>query len=113
MTGLSGPRFCRAEIRSYLDSKRAPKGRTNKAQANGLGLQIVFGPSPVGAIYEATVQPLRRVGVGNQTAEELRAPLQGSAYRLILETQAVGLGFVSTPLWGLTHQLTNGNRQGW
>jgi len=76
MTGLRGPRFCRAEIRSYLDSKRAPKGRTNKAQANGRGLQIVFGPSPVGAIYEGTVQPLRRVGVGNETAEELREPLQ-------------------------------------
>jgi hypothetical protein len=110
MTGLRGHRSCRAEIGHYLDSKRAPKGRTNKAQANGLGLQIVFGPSTVGAIYEATVQPRRRVAIGNKTVEGLRAPFQGSAYRLILETQAVGLGFVSTPLWGLTYQLPNGNR---
>jgi len=109
MTGLGGHRFCRAEIRSYLDCKRAPKGRTNRAQANGLGLQIVFGPSPEGAIYEAAVQPLRRVGVGNETVEGLRAPLQGLAYCLIRKTQAVGLGSVSTPLWGLTHQLPNGN----
>ena len=90
MTGLRWLRFCRAEIRSCLDSKRAPKGRTNIAQANGLGLQIVFGPSPEGAIYDATVQPLRRVGIGKKTVEGLRAPLQGLAYRLILETQAGG-----------------------
>ena len=32
---------------------------------------------------------------------------RGLAYRLIVETQAVGLGYVSTPLWGLTHQLPN------
>ncbi len=64
-------------------------------------------------IYEATIHPLRRVVVGKEIAEGLSAPLQGLAYRLILKTQAVGLGYVSTPLWGLTHQLPNGNRQGW
>ena len=92
MTGLRGPRFSRAEIRSYLDSKRAPKGRTNKAQANGLGLQIVFRPSPEGAIYESDCAAPSGddSGIWKETAMGVSAPLQGLAYRLIFETRAVG-----------------------
>jgi len=102
MTGLAGPGFRCAVLGRCIDSKRAPKGRTNNAQAIGLGLQNVFGPSPEGAIYESTCRPLRGddSGIWEEIAVGVSAPLQGLAYCLILGTQGVALGFVSMPLWG-------------
>ena len=66
----------------------APKGRSTAAQANGLGSKsspLSFGASPEGAKHE------------------LVAPFQGwvcQGRRCHSMTQAVGLGFVSPPLWG-------------
>jgi hypothetical protein len=66
----------------------APKGRPTAAQANGLGSKsspLSFGASPEGAKHEFV------------------APFQGwvcQGRRCPSATQAAGLGFVSSPLWG-------------
>ena len=82
---------------------RAPKGRANKAQANGLGLE----PDPI-VLWEQALQ-----GRNNQAlaaAERIVAsaasrgssrPFRAGESRHRIFTQAVGLGFVRTPLWGL------------
>jgi len=75
----------------------APKGRSNKAQANGLGLGTphrTTASSPVRAKHSLLrlVAPVQR-----------SAPFQGFPL-MPLPTQAVGLGFVRAPLWGsITH----------
>ena len=51
--------------------------------------------------------------IGVNLAAGISAPLQGLAYNLIPETQAVGLGCDRAPLWGLKAPLPGENRRGW
>ncbi len=81
---------------------RALKGRANKAQANGLGRDrdtIVLSEQALqGRNNQALASAERRI----LRLERLITPLQGRpiARRGFL-TQAVGLGYVRPPLWGL------------
>ena len=77
------------------ESGRAPKGRSNLAQGNALGLRRVARQSPERAIHESAAPPYRwqdESEIGKEFAGGVGAPLQGLAEGLILDTQAVGLG---------------------
>ena len=103
------PRFWKSGVSALsreglcIDSPRAPKGRPNPAQAIGLGLQIASRPSPEGALHKTDVLPVGgdEPGIRERFPASIGTPLQGLAHSLILETQAVGLGWVSAPRWGL------------
>ena len=84
---------------SWLGMLRAPKGRPNKAQANGLGRErdpiFLWEEAQQGRNNQALASAHRRL-------ERLVTPLQGwPIARQGFLTQAVGLGFVRPPLWGL------------
>ncbi len=80
----------------------APKGRANKAQANGLGFaaepNLLWQQALQGRNNQALASADRRL----RRVEWLVTPLQGwriARHRIF--TQAVDLGFVRPPLWGL------------
>ena len=82
---------------------RAPKGRANKAQASGLGCE----PDPIRlrdqALQERNQRALTSSDRRLRRLERLVTPLQGwriARHRFF--TQAVGLGFLRPPLWGLS-----------
>jgi len=74
-------------------------GRNNEAQANGLGLNgVLIPPSPEGAGY---IFPDRiRSGNSAYIAHRLFRPFRARVSVWVSLTQAVGLGFVISPLWG-------------
>jgi len=81
---------------------RAPKGRANKAQANGLGFAAVPNLLWQQALQGRNNQALASADRRLRRLERLITPLQGwriARHRIF--TQAVGLGFVGPPLWGL------------
>ncbi len=87
---------------SWLGMLRAPKGRANKAQANGLGRErdpiFLWEQALQGRNNPALASAQRRL----RRLGRLVTPLQGwPIARYGFLTQAVGLGYVRPPLWGL------------
>jgi hypothetical protein len=87
---------------SWLGMLRALKGRANKAQDNGLGCEsdgiVLWEQALQGRNNQALASAERR-----RRLERLITPLQGwPIARHGFLTQAVGLGFVRPPRWGLT-----------
>jgi len=97
--------MARREPRSRADDpSSAPKGRSNKAQANGLGEDSLPRHSPALKGRDNPLEAAEATPRGNQRL--VISPLQGLLAEkegVSLETQAVGLGFVSSPLWGSNH----------
>ena len=81
---------------------RAPKGRSSKAQANGLGCErdtIVLWEQALQGRNNKALAPMKR---RFRPLERLITPLQGwQVARHGYLTQAAGLGFARPPLWGL------------
>jgi hypothetical protein len=66
--------------------RSAPTGRTNKAQANGLGLEMTS---------TLNAEPCK--GELQSAASSMARPFRAPSH-LLRQTQAAGLGFVSSPL---------------